>query len=176
MASSNNRPTPATTQSRAGYRLWQLWRALRGTISPADDAFARRVLTPAEYQLYSRMPRYDQRHTLDVALLLSAEGMRDDEVLAFVLLHDIGKVRDDGQPLGLIWYGIGVLLRRLPAVRRLGERSFEPLRRLAAHETRSVTAATIGGARPAVVAWLTAVAAGQTDPILALFHEADDRC
>lgn len=158
------------------YRIWQLWRAVFGRISADDLQFVQQTLTSAEYTLFLSMPSYDRRHTLDVAALLHAAGTHESELLAMALLHDIGKVADDGRPLGLLWYGVGVVLRRSPRLLRVAQSRCEPLRRLASHEARSVAAAQTGGARPAVVALLAAVAAGSDDPRIRVFHEADDRC
>lgn len=177
---SSNSPVPTPTPQRGlrqiRYRVWQLWRALTGRISASEAAFARDTLTPAEHALFCAMPPYDRRHTLDVALLLHAEGQRDPALLAVALLHDIGKVADDGRPLGLGWYGVGVVLRRFPRLLGVAQWGSASLRRLAVHEQRSVDAAVRAGARPAVVALLTALAAGSADPLLRVFHEADDRC
>jgi hypothetical protein len=161
---------------RVRYRIWQLWRALTGRLDTQEDAFAKRTLTPAEYALFVRMPPYDQRHCMDVALVLGRFGVTDASVLALALLHDIGKVGDDGRALSLWWYGVAVVLRPLPAVRDWALPRCEPLRRSMTHEQRSITMATAGGARADVVILLTALATGGNDARIARFIEADDQC
>jgi hypothetical protein len=161
---------------RVRYRIWQLWRALTGRLDTQEDAFAKRTLTPAEYALFVRMPPYDQRHCMDVALVLGRLGVTDEAVLALALLHDIGKVADDGRALSLWWYGVTVVLRPLPAVRDWALPRCEPLRRSMTHEQRSITMATAGGARADVILLLTALATGGNDARIARFIEADDQC
>ena len=162
--------------TRVRYRVWQLWRALTGRLDAQERVFAAKILSAAEQRLYLAMPSYDQRHTMDVALLLGRLGVTDHALLAMVLLHDIGKLRDDGRPLGIWWYGIGVLSRPFPTLQSWLARWCEPLRRSIAHEQRSVAIALNGGARPPVVTWLERLAAGEEDPDLLLFRQADDQC
>jgi hypothetical protein len=161
---------------RVRYRIWQLWRALTGRLNTQEDAFAQRTLTPAEYALFVCMPPYDQRHCMDVALVLGRLGVTDEAVLALALLHDIGKVGDDGRALSLWWYGVAVVLRPLPAIREWALPRCEPLRRSMTHEQRSITMATAGGARADVIALLTALATGGNEARIARFIEADDQC
>ena len=158
------------------YRLWQLWRALTARLSSADIAFVQAQLTPAEYVLFVRMPRYDQRHALDVAQLMARHGTDDSALLAMALLHDCGKTADDGAPLGLWWYGVAVVLQRRPAWYTVATRWFEPLQRHAEHEHRSVRLAERYGARPAVCQWLQRLADGHTTPEIERFAWADNQC
>jgi len=162
--------------TRVRYRAWQLWRALTGRIDGHDRAYAKTILTDAEYRLYRAMPPYDQRHTMDVALLMGVLGVNDTELLAMALLHDIGKVSDTGRPLGLGWYGLVVLLRPFPAVHDWFVRWCEPVRRHQQHERRSVLLAQKGGARPTIVSWLRRLAEAPSDPAFFLFRQADDQC
>jgi len=161
---------------RVRYRIWQLWRALTGRLDTQEDAFAKRTLTPAEYALFVRMPPYDQRHCMDVVLVLGRFGVTDASVLALALLHDIGKVGDDGRALSLWWYGVNVLLRPLPALRDWLLPRCEPLRRIMTHEQRSIAMATAGGARAEVCALLAVLANGGADARIVIFEEADDQC
>ena len=61
---------------------------------PADDAWARAQLLPAEVDLWRRMRPADRRHAVGVAReverALGADATRP--VLAAALLHDIGKI------------------------------------------------------------------------------------
>jgi hypothetical protein len=162
--------------TRVRYRMWQLWRALTGRLDAQERVFAAQILTPPEYRLYQAMPSYDQRHTMDVALLLGRLGVNDHSVLAMALLHDVGKLRDDGRPLGIGWYGVGVLTRPFPTLQSWLARWCEPLRRSIRHEQRSVAIALQGGARATVVTSLQRLAAGEADSDLLLFRQADDQC
>ena len=158
------------------YRLWQLWRALTGTMTPDDMHFVQTTLTPAEQLLFASLPVYDQRHAVDVARLLVAEGQHAPALLATALLHDVGKVSDSGKPLGLGWYGMIVVLQRIPTLYRWCARWCEPVRRHASHEARSAQRAQQVGARADVVALLNDVARRVDAPAVRLLHEADDRC
>jgi hypothetical protein len=161
---------------RVRYRIWQLWRALTGRLNTQEYVFAQRTLTPAEHALFVRMPPYDQRHCMDVALVLGRLGVTDAAVLALALLHDIGKVGDDGRALSLWWYGVAVVLRPLPAIRDWALPRCEPLRRSMTHEQRSIAMATAGGARAEVCALLAVLANGGADARIVIFKEADDQC
>jgi len=69
---------------------------------PAEEAWARSQLLPAEAGLWARMPGPDRRHAVGVARrverALGVEATRP--VLAAALLHDVGKVES-----GLRTYG-----------------------------------------------------------------------
>lgn len=162
---------------RIQYRLWQLWRAVTGRVSAAEWRFVAAQLTVAEQPLFARLPRYDQRHALDVVQLLQREGTATPALIGMVLLHDIGKVSDTGRPLGLGWYGVIVLTQRLlPTVYIWLCAHYEPVQRHAQHEQRSVTMARMAGARIEVCMLLQDVADGVDSPVLRVFAEADDRC
>jgi hypothetical protein len=143
----------------------------------AERRFVATQLTVAEQPLFARLPRYDQRHALDVVQLLQREGSTTPALIGMVLLHDIGKVSDTGRPLGLGWYGVIVLTQRLlPAVYTWLLACYEPVQRHAQHEQRSVTMARMVGARIDVCMLLQDVADGVDSPVLRVFAEADDRC
>lgn len=162
---------------RIQYRLWQLWRAVTGRVSTAEWRFVAAQLTVAEQPLFARLPRYDQRHALDVVQLLQREGTATPALIGMVLLHDIGKVSDTGRPLGLGWYGVIVVTQRLlPTVYTWLCARYEPVQRHVQHEQRSVTMARMAGARIEVCMLLQDVADGVDSPVLRVFAEADDRC
>ena len=162
--------------TRLRYRVWQLWRALTGRVAPHEHAFAQHILTDTEYQLYRLMPPYDQRHTMDVALLMGRLGVSEDTLIAMALLHDIGKLSDTYRPLGLGWYGLVVVLRPFPQLRARLMRWCEPIRRHDQHEHRSVMMAQNAGVRLSVVTWMQRLADAPDDPGLRAFRQADDQC
>lgn len=143
----------------AFYRLRQLAAALGAQLDPADRALVARTLAPAELALFERMPRHDQRHCLDVFNTLRAAGHADALLLRAALLHDCGKVADDGRPIPLIYYGVFVvLLRLLPglyhAAARYGRGPLRPFAVHAAHDERSAAMAERAGSPPELVAIL----------------------
>jgi hypothetical protein len=159
------------------YRLWQLWRALTGQIQPDEHMFVQALLTPVEQRLFVQLPRYDQRHALDIVAVLRAhDPVVADDLYVLALLHDIGKVSDTGRPLGLLWYGVAVVARQVPLVYDWLTTWLEPMHRHAHHEQRSVTIAQQAGVRPAVCALLVALAAGADTAEIRLFQWADDQC
>lgn len=158
------------------YRCWQLWRALTGSLAPADWAFVAQVLTAPELVLFRQMPRYDQRHALDVARLLCTRVAADDPMVAMALLHDVGKMRDDGRALPLIWYGVIVVIRRWQWGYRVLMRVCEPVQRHAQHELRSAAMARRAGARDVVCHRLEQLASHQDDALMQLFEWADNQC
>lgn len=61
-----------------------------------DIAWVNESLLPSEFELWSRMESYDQRHSIEVArrfVDLCPLGSRDH--VAAALLHDIGKIEAD---------------------------------------------------------------------------------
>lgn len=58
---------------------------------PADARTLERVLSPTERALFRSMSVADQRHSLDLAAKLLADGHDDPDLLAGALLHDVGK-------------------------------------------------------------------------------------
>ena len=62
----------------------------------SDSAWVNESLLPSEFELWSRMKSYDQRHSIEVArrfVDLCPLGSRDH--VAAALLHDIGKIEAD---------------------------------------------------------------------------------
>lgn len=83
-------------------RTLHLTRRFFGTLWPAppssrDDSWVRSVLRPVEYDLWSRLPNHDRRHSIGVArrveaaLAGTAYG-EDPRWPAVALLHDVGKL------------------------------------------------------------------------------------
>jgi hypothetical protein len=141
------------------YRLAQFQRALTARLAPEEYAFVAGLLSPAELRLYERMPRYGQRHCLDVCRLLQRGGYDDRLLLRAALLHDCGKVDDDGRPIPLLYYGLFVVLKRhAPALYDWAARDSRgllwPFAIHAAHDQRSARLAEAAGSPPELVATL----------------------
>ncbi len=141
------------------YRLAQLFAALTAHLTTEDRALVAAALRPAELRLFVRMARHDQRHCLDVYRLLLRGGYDDPLLLWAALLHDCGKVDDDGRPIPLPYYGLFVVLKRVaPALyawaARDGRGPLRPFAIHAAHDQRSVRMAEAVGSPPELVATL----------------------
>ncbi len=67
------------------------------------------LLTPAQRDLFKRMAKNDQRHSLDVCATLRRAGHHDPDLLTAALLHDVGK---SAGPIWLWQRTLIVLLRR----------------------------------------------------------------
>ena len=94
--------------ARAAYRSRQFVTALRPRLAGEDRLFAAQHLSPSLQRLFFDMPLRDQRHSLDVARALLADGGADEALLQAALLHDAGK-----GPLRL-WHRVAfVMLQRL---------------------------------------------------------------
>lgn len=96
--SDARRPLPLATPRLLASRLIS---AVRRTPSdPADEAWVRSILTPAEHELWSRQSVYDRGHAIRVARKLqrrlASTAYGDDPLWpSAALMHDIGKLRFD---------------------------------------------------------------------------------
>ena len=97
--------------SRARYRLAQLRWSLHARLGETDRAWVARTLTPAELALFTRMPSFDQTHSVLVAREVEREG-GDGVLIRAALLHDCGKTVPPHQ-VPLLYRGGLVLLRAL---------------------------------------------------------------
>jgi len=97
------------------YRAQQFFRALRARIEPVAWAEVEGLWRPAQMVLFRRMPRYDQRHSLDVARTLRTAGHDHPDLLAAALLHDVAK---SAGPLRL-WHRVAIVLLKAFAPRWL---------------------------------------------------------
>ena len=84
-------------------------------MEPAAWAEVEEVLTPAQAILFRQMPRYDQRHSLNVMRSLRAAGYIDPDLLTAALLHDAAK---SAGPLRL-WHRVAIVLLKAFAPRWL---------------------------------------------------------
>ena len=73
------------------YRAQQFFRALGAGMGPAAWAEVEALLTPAQMALFRQMPRYDQRHSLNVVRTLRTAGYDHPHLLIAALLHDVAK-------------------------------------------------------------------------------------
>lgn len=92
-----------------------------GRVRPEECALLATELSESQLALFGSMHRADQRHGLDVAATLRADGQDDPELLLAALLHDCSKGPDVRLPHRVAWslgerYGERVLaiFERLP--------------------------------------------------------------
>ncbi len=81
-------------QGRARYRVRQFFAAVGAYLRPirAEElAAARRWLPQAAWPLFDAMPRNDQRHSLAVLAVLTAQGRGEAALMQAALLHDVAK-------------------------------------------------------------------------------------
>jgi hypothetical protein len=96
------------------YRAGQFFRALAAQVRPDEQATLDAFLTPAQQALFRRMPRHDQRHSLDVLYTLRRRGQTDPALMQAALLHDVAK--SSGIHL---WQRVAVVLLKAMAPRIL---------------------------------------------------------
>jgi hypothetical protein len=65
--------------------------ALRPRLDAEDLRLAHELLSEGEHNLFLTMEKRDQRHAIEVARKLRAQGIGNRELLAAALLHDCGK-------------------------------------------------------------------------------------
>lgn len=161
------------------YRLAQLAAAINAQIAPDERMLLSQLLNPGELRLFERMAQFDQRHCLDVYHTLVKGNHTDPHLLRAALLHDCGKVADDGRPIPLLYYGLFVVLMWLsPALYRRAAASGRgvlwPFAVHAVHEQRSVLLAEQAGSAPEVVRILHEYAEQQHTQQTAALHWADN--
>lgn len=112
--------------SRARYRLAQLRWSLHARLGETDRVWVARTLTPAELVLFTRMPSFDQTHSVLVAREVEREE-GDETLIRAALLHDCGKTVPPHR-VPLVYRGGVVLLRALsPRLLRALARPWGPL-------------------------------------------------
>lgn len=79
--------------ARATYRSRQFFGALRPRLAEDDHLLVAERLPGDLQRLFYSMTARDQRHALDVARVLMAQGQRDRALVQAALLHDVGKGR-----------------------------------------------------------------------------------
>ena len=73
------------------YRVIQFWRALTARVDPGEIESVAPLLGPHGVELFRRLSRRDQRHSLDVYIALREQGREHSALLVAGLLHDVGK-------------------------------------------------------------------------------------
>jgi hypothetical protein len=144
---------------RVGYRWRQFASAIAARLTPEERGLVAAVLSQAELRLFERMPKHDQRHCLDVYRLLVHGGYVDPLLLRAALLHDCGKVDDEGRPIPLLYYGLFVVLKRVAPglytwAARDGRGLLRPFAIHATHDQRSARMAEAAGSPPELVTTL----------------------
>jgi hypothetical protein len=162
------------------YRLQQFLRALTGTISYSERRFVVETLPAAELRLFEQMARFDQRHCLDVCQTLVRAGHTEPFLLRAALLHDVGKVDDNGQSIPLIYYGMFVMLKRVAPqlyhyAARNGRGLLHPFAIHAAHEQRGAALVEAAAGPPALIAILRDYASGRETPATRALAWADNQ-
>lgn len=99
--------------ARPLYRIRQFLRALSARVRPDEWEIVERTLPSEGVALFRRMPKADQRHSLDVLYALRAQGYEEPALWAAALLHDVAK--SEGVRL---WHRVIMVLLR--AVHRDG--------------------------------------------------------
>jgi hypothetical protein len=164
----------------ARYRLGQFFTAVGARVAPAERVLVVRLLGPGELLLFERMSRFDQRHCLDVYHTLVRGGHTDPLLLRAALIHDCGKVADDGRTIPLVYYGVFVILQRFaPEIYRQAVSSSRgllwPFAVHAAHAERSAWLAAAVGSPPDLVDILHDYAARRTNPRTVALRWADEQ-
>ena len=81
----------------------QTWRHVFGRVSEREREGRAAWLDQPQLTLFDSMHRADQRHGLDVAIALRAEGHDDPEVLHAALFHDSSKGPQTGLSHRVAW-------------------------------------------------------------------------
>jgi hypothetical protein len=155
---------------------------------PSDDAWVRSVLRPGEYDLWSRLPNHDRRHSIAVARrvqrqLAGTEHSDDKRWLAAALLHDVGKLdarlgvfarvgatlagAAAGHEMAEAWSTKRGITRRVGLYLRHPELGAQRIRLAGGHDE----AARWAAAHHDPATW---EATGIPAPVVAALHEADD--
>jgi hypothetical protein len=145
----------------------------RASVSPAERATLTAWLTPAQLQLFASMLVADQRHGLDVAAWLRADGETRPEVLLAALLHDAGKGHAGFWPRVVysLSQAYGSWIARLGATLP-GIGSHLP--RLVAHAATSAELAATAGCPPLTVELIRHQDHAPADETARRFHLADE--
>ena len=77
---------------QARYRIGQFLQGFTATVTQDELEEAAEILRPDAFELFLRMPRDAQRHSLNVLESVCRAGHQDDDLAVAALLHDVGKL------------------------------------------------------------------------------------
>jgi hypothetical protein len=142
---------------KLAYRVQQFAAAVGGRVRDDELALVRATLAPSELVLFEAMPRYDQRHCLDVYYTLRDAGYTDPLLLRATMFHDCGKVDDGGRPMPLAMYMLAAALKDYTpwlyrALAASGRGPLRGIRIYAEHAWRGSRMAARAGCPPEIVA------------------------
>jgi hypothetical protein len=168
--------------ARVAYRVRQFFRVLTAPLAAESRCDVERVLTPAEWALFSRMSSADRRHGLAVYRELVARGAQSRDLLAAALLHDVGKA--DVPCLLGVRVAVVVTERFAPwlleRLSREGVRGCRPFVAYRRHAEVGAGWAAQAGCSPCAVALIRrhhepiVQPRGREDLLLALLQEVDE--
>jgi hypothetical protein len=157
-----------------------------GPPSRVNRAWVETVLTPAELDLWRRMPNHDQRHSIAVARRVERTLAGTDHAgercwLAAALLHDVGKL-DAGLsvPGRVMATGVVAVQGRETVAARAGEPGLSGrIARYSQHPARGAVLIEQIGGSPEAARWAaahhdSAPPAGIPVPVVAALRAADD--
>jgi hypothetical protein len=192
-------PLETMTPSRAKFqaRVQRTLRSMFAAFARPDDAWAKSLLSSAEYSVYERMDPRDREHAVRVArALIERHPDVNKLVVRAALLHDCGKLVRRYNLLERIWVGwrvaepdrdarlssaqLGALTSPRPA--RVGSRRVKTAR------PEPLSAADVRRFHPQIGAWLIRAAGGDervalivenhhfpgNDPEIGWIHEVDE--
>lgn len=85
------------------YRVKQFYRSMVSRINDEDIDFIKMYLEPYELQLFNQLPKYDQKHCINVArdlkLTCNQRNLKYQKLIKVALLHDIGKIYNSMNPI-----------------------------------------------------------------------------
>lgn len=168
-----------SSRQRWFYRIRQFISALIAFIHLEERVLLVQALSDPQLLLFERMPRFTQRHSLDVYHALVRAGHTNPYLLQAALLHDCGKVDEEGRAIPLLYYGLIVLLQHYAPdlydhAARHGRGLLYPFALHASHEQRSVVYARCVGSHPEVVQILRDYAEQRATPFTDALRAADD--
>ena len=171
---------PRHLTSRFVRSLWP------GPVRPADRDWAASILTPAEFELWRRMPNHDQRHSaavarrVDAALAGTADA-DDPRWLEAALLHDVGKVDAELSVPGRV---VATLVIAARGRTRVAEAAGSPgyrgrIARYSQHPDRGAALIEAAGGSPEAARWAATHhhadgPPGIPDAVVAALRNADD--